>query len=261
MAGELQSTWIDHIPVIWFEPEGPARSRKLVIFLTGLSGTKADTVAYLKDFARAGCYALSFDAWEHGERTRLSGAQIIERTFGNFRRYMWVTIGQTALDTLRVMDWAVQALGVSEDVRMGGLSMGGDIALTAAGIDRRIRRVGAVVATPDWKRPGMLDLRSPEKILLPTGTPDAYARAFYERLDPITHLAHYAHAPLIRFICGAADDHVPPEAAQRFKAALSELYPAAAQNVTIDLLPGLNHITMGQHEDRWRADLIRWLAE
>jgi len=257
----MQSTWIDHIPAIWFEPETPSTARKLVIFLTGLSGTKESVAPQLQDLARAGCVALRFDPWEHGERTRLTGGEIIERTFGNFRRHMWVTIGQTALDALRVIDWAIHTLGVDGgDVRMGGLSMGGDISVAAAGLDRRITRVGAVVATPDWKRPGMIDLRSPEKTPLPTGAPDAYALAFYERFNPITHLEQYAHAPAIRFVNGAADDHVPPEASLRFKAALSELYPAAGENVTVDLLPGLDHIGVGQHADLWWPGLAGWLA-
>ena len=55
---------------------------------------------------------------------------------------------------------------------------------------------------------------------------------------PITQLSHYARGPEIRFVNGEKDDNVPPEAAFRFKSALAELYPQAAQNVTIDLLPG-----------------------
>jgi len=144
---------------------------------------------------------------------------------------------------------------------MGGLSMGGDISLTTAGIDPRVRRVGAVVATPDWLRPGMLDLRMPDKPPLPPGTPDAYSRQFYELFNPITHLAQYARAPQVRFILGQQDDHVPPEAAYRFKAALAELYPRAAENITIDLLPGLDHGGVGRASAEWWPGLLSWLAE
>ncbi len=260
MANELQSTWIDHIPAIWLEPQPPQPRRRLAIMLTGLTGNKESVTPLLSDLANAGFIALSFDAWEHGERTKLTGEQIGARTFGNFRRYMWATIGQTALDTLRVIDWAIANLGVEEQVCMGGQSMGGDIAVTAAGIDPRIRRAAAVASTPDWLRPGMMDLLNKEKVLLPTGTPDAYSRKFYELFNPITHLAHYAHAPEIRFINGEKDDHVPPEAAYRFKSALAELYPRAAENITIDLLPGLDHISLWHAKDQWWPGLVAWMA-
>jgi uncharacterized protein len=260
MSSEPQTAWIDHIPAVWYEPEEPQARRRLALFLTGLTGTKESTLANLQDLARAGFVALSFDAWEHGQRTALTGKEVGERTFGNFRRYMWVNIGQTALDTLRVIDWAIERLGVEPEVCMAGLSMGGDISVTAAGIDHRIRKVGAVVATPDWLRPGMLDLRDPAKSPLPVGQPDAYARAFYERYNPITHLAHYAHAPQIRFINGALDDHVPPEASYRFQVALTELYPAAGAAVQIDLLPGLDHMGVGRAAEQWWPGLVEWLA-
>lgn len=260
MTDALNSTWIDHIPAVWLEPRSPQPSRRLVIFLTGLSGSKESVTPYLTDLAKAGFFALSFDAWEHGERTSLPSKQVGARTFGNFRRYMWVNIGQTALDTLRVIDWAIANLGVEARVCMGGLSMGGDISIAAAGIDPRIRRVGAVVATPDWLRPGMMDLMDKARGLLPTGTPDAYARKFYELFNPITHLSHYAHAPEIHFVNGEKDDHVPPEAALRFKSALAELYPQAGENVSIDLLPGLDHFGVGNASAQWWPGLVEWLA-
>ncbi len=260
MANIPTTTWIDHIPAIYLEPQIPPPIRRLVIFLDGLSGRKENLLPYLTDLAEAGFIALSFDAFEHGERTTMTQGQIIERTFGNFRRYMWPIIGQTALDTLRVIDWAIANLGVEPQVSMGGISMGGDISITAAGIDPRIRRVGALVSTPDWLRPGMTDLRKEGHPPLPPGAPDAYARHFYEQYNPITHLAHYAHAPRIHLINAENDDHVPPEAAFRFKSALAELYPQAAEAVTIHLLPGRDHATAGGAKDQWWPALIKFFT-
>lgn len=260
MNADIHSTWIDHIPAIWLEPRAARPDRRLAIFLNWLGGSKENLLPYLTDLAHAGFYALSFDCWEHGERSGTS-AQVGERTFGNFRRHMWVNIGQTALDTLRVIDWAVAGLAVEPQVCMGGLSMGGDIAVAAAGIDARIRRVAAVGATPDWLRPGMLDFRVEGHPPLPVGTPDAYARYFYEQFNPITHLAHYTHAPEIYFFNGEKDDHVPPEASQRFKSALAELYPAAAEKVTISLLPGLDHGGLFSASTQWWPAALDWLSQ
>ena len=168
-------------------------------------------IPFLQDLAAAGFVALSFDPWQHGEQDTESPAELASRVCGNFRRHMWPILGQTTLDTLRVIDWALANLDVDAGVYAGGLSMGGDIAVAAAGIDHRIERVAAVVATPDWLRPGMHDLFEPHKLLSP-GEPDAYARYFYDHLDPMTHLAAYPRGPAVYFVCGERDTHVPPDA-------------------------------------------------
>src|SRR5260370_33684101 len=80
---------------------------------------------------------------------------------------------------------------------VGGLSMGGDIAAAAVGLDHRVERVAAIIATPDWLRPGMQDLFNPGTVL-PPGEPDAYAQYFYDHLNPLTHLAAFVHGPAIK---------------------------------------------------------------
>ena len=65
----------------------------------------------LKELAGAGFVAVGFDAWQHGERATESRDQILERVFGGFRRRMWPMLGQTTLDALRVIDWALAELG------------------------------------------------------------------------------------------------------------------------------------------------------
>ena len=97
--------------------------------------------------------------------------------------------------------------------------MGGDAAVALAGIDDRISRVGAIVATPDWTRPGMRTLgEHPE--LIDQGQADAYARWFFHALDPMTHLKAYERHVAIRFLCAGEDQHVLPEGALRFRADL-----------------------------------------
>lgn len=231
---------VGHIPVLWFAPATRRPNTKLVIWLNGLSGTKEQMQPYLEELAAAGFVALSFDAWQHGERGTETQADLLARVFGNFRREMWPILGQTTLDTLRVIDWAVTTLDVDSDIAMGGVSMGGDIAVAAAGIDRRIRRVAAIMSTPDWLRPGMQDLFHPGA-LLPPGEPDAYARYFYDHLNPLTHLDAYAHGMAITFECGADDTHVPPDGALRFQAALHAHSPTATERIRVNLVPGAGH--------------------
>jgi hypothetical protein len=55
----------------------------------------------------------------------------------------------------RMLDWVDEHFGVAGPGVAGGVSMGGDVAVALAGVDPRIDRVAALVATPDWARPGM----------------------------------------------------------------------------------------------------------
>jgi hypothetical protein len=58
---------VGEIPVVYVAPRGEDR-KKLVIFLSGFSGNKEDCVPRLEELAALGFTALSFDAWQHGER-------------------------------------------------------------------------------------------------------------------------------------------------------------------------------------------------
>jgi dienelactone hydrolase len=241
--------WVDHIPVLWLEPGVQRPERQLVLVVTGLGGTKEGTIPLLKDIAAAGFVALSLDPWQHGERAVEPQEQLGKRVFSNFRRYFWPILGQTALDILRVIDWAIATLRVSPSVYMVGTSMGGDIAVTAAGVDHRIERVATVVTSPDWLRPGMQGSH---------GEPDTYAQYFYDHLNPLTHLENYAHSPAMSFVVGEQDTNVPPGGALRFQKALKERYPAAGDKVQVKVVPGKNHFDFVA-PDLWWAESLAWL--
>lgn len=253
-----QSIWIDHIPATWVEPVARSQPRCLIIFLPHFTGSKEQVSAFLKELAADGFVALSFDPWQHGERGTETREEMTARVFGAFRRHMWPILGQTTLDTLRVVDWAVSALGVEPDVRIGGLSMGGDIAVAAAGLDHRIKRVTAVVSTPDWLRPGMHDAFNPSQ-LLDQGNADAYAQYFYDQLNPSTHLGRYSHVPAINFYCGEKDTHVPAALAFNFQTALRRKYPEKSANVSIDLIPDLTHLDV-RDPSRWWPECFHSLT-
>ncbi len=250
---------MDHIPILWLEPPLGGPARQLVVALPGLSGTKESMVTpFLQDLAARGFVALSFDPWQHGERGTEDREQMSRRIFGNFRRHFWPILGNTAVDALRVIDWAVAELGVVPPVYVVGTSMGGDIAVAAAGIDHRIRRVATVVSTPDWLRPGMQDSRNPGAAAS-QGAPDSYSQYFYDRLNPLTHLEAYTHGPAISFVCGEQDTHVPPDGALRFQMALRKAFPAAADNVRVKLVPGKGHLDFVKPE-LWWAESLAWLT-
>ena len=254
-AREAQSTAVDHIPTLWVMPKRRPSRARLVIWLPYFTGKKEEMLPYLRDLADGGFVALSFDPWGHGERGSESGEQLAARVFGNFRRHMWPILGQTALDALRVIDWSIEHLPVADRIAVGGVSMGGDIAVAIAGLDRRVGRVATIVATPDWLRPGMSDIQEPDKLLDP-GEADAYAQFFYDRIDPLSHPAHYAHCPAMTFECGALDTHVPPDGALRFKTALQDVYQHCLDRLRVNLHPGTNHDSA--NPALWR-NCLEWL--
>lgn len=106
VADELsgESGWVEHIPVRWIKPTARSGPSRLIIFLPHFSGTKEQTTGFLRDLAREDFVALSFDPWQHGERGMETSAQMLERVFGAFRKRMWPILGQTTLDTLRVIE-------------------------------------------------------------------------------------------------------------------------------------------------------------
>jgi len=118
--------------------------------------------------------------------------------------------------------------------------MGGDVAIATAGTDRRIWCVAAMLATPDWLRPGMKDFTDPE-IEFGQGEADTYARFFYDRFNPLTHLESYAHLPNITSECGAQDTLVPPDGASRFQEALKSIYGSEATRLRVNLHPNTGH--------------------
>ncbi|OAS21543.1 alpha/beta hydrolase family protein [Paenibacillus oryzisoli] len=226
---------VDHIPIIWEEPDGE-RNGHLVIWLPGLTGGKDGLRPHLRMFADAGFIALSYDPYEHGERMRESRELFIGKLRSNKRRYFWPMIAMTAEEYPRVIDWAVERFGLTGSVMAGGISMGGDIALVAAGLDNRITAVAACISTPDWLRPGTDEEES---------HPDTYAWNCYHRCNPLSNTSKYEHAPAIRFLNGAKDGHVPPDGAHRFRAAVLNHYAACPERFEITEFDAAHQFTDG----------------
>lgn len=204
---------VDAIPVIYSSPSAEADRHQVAMFLPYLGGTKEAVAPQLARLADRGFTAVSFDPWRLGERGDGDGRAVMNQVFSNFRRYMWPILGQSTLDAVHVLDWATERFDVAAvNIVAGGLSMGGDISVSLAGIDQRLTRVAAVVATPDWTRPGMTRVDEPGSII-DQGQPTAYGAWLYNELDPATHQHRYAHGPAIAFELGADDTHVPPAAA------------------------------------------------
>jgi dienelactone hydrolase len=240
-----QTTWIDHIPALWIEPEAETAPRKLVIWIPYFSGCKEEMEPYLRELAAHGFYALSFDPWQHGERATETSQALQARVFAQFRRHMWPILAHSTLDAMRVMDWAVKRWNIQRGISIGGISMGGDVAVAAAGVDTRVTCAAAIVATPDWTRAGT-DISPSES--------DTYSQFLFDLFNPLSHLDRYRHLPAIDFECGAEDPHVPPAGALQFRDALQETYRSHPDRLRVTLHPGTTHMAtdlMWQNSREW----------
>lgn len=237
----FQRATVDGVPVIFVTPDA------------------ADDRHQLARLADVGFTAISFDPYRLGERGDGDDRLVMESVFAHFRRHMWPILGHTTLDAVRVLDWATERFPVRpDDVVAGGLSMGGDISVALAGIDHRVTRVSAVVAAPDWTRPGMTHVGEPGR-LIDQGEPTFYGQWLFSHLDPATHPHHYVHGPAIAFELGADDTHVPPKAARLFHDALRATAPLAAERMRVTEHAGLDHLGAAR-ADHVVAAAIDWLA-
>lgn len=241
----LRTALVGEIPVLWAEPP-QAGHRRLALWLHPFGGSKESVEPLLLDLARRGFVAVSLDAIHHGERQKEAGDALRARVRSNLRRHFWPILAQTADEVPQVIDWAQATFDVAPQVAIGGISMGGDSAVAAAAIDRRIERVVATLATPDWLRPGSVEAH---------GEADDVAWGLYRRHNPLTNLEGYRHCPAIAFECGEADRQVPPDGAIRFAEALRGAYANNPERLVVNLHRQVAH----SFNEGMRRRALDWL--
>lgn len=123
MDQQLQKKWVDGIPVQWVLPRESPGERRLIVFLPSFGGSNQQVADLLIDIAGRGSIGLSIDPWQHGDRGSESRDAIFARVFSAFRKNIWPILGQTSIDILRVIDWAIAGFHIQSPVRVGGLSM------------------------------------------------------------------------------------------------------------------------------------------
>ena len=231
MTTDLQTARLGDISLLWAEPAG-ARRRALVLWLHAFSWSKEDVAQQLVELAARGFVAVSWDLPQHGQRSDETPDEIRLRVRSDLRRHFWPILAQAAEEVPAIIDWAIAHFDGVGEICIGGISMGGDVAVVSAGIDHRITRVASVLATPDWLRPGSHE---------PQGAAGEEQWALYHRLNPLTNLARYRHGPAMLFVCGAEDRQVPPEGAEMFVAMLGDICVNSAGNLAIARQPEIGH--------------------
>lgn len=237
----MEDPWkrtVDGVPFCWRCPPTPTG---IAIHVPAFGQTKEQAAGVLEFLCRQGFASIVIDAFQHGERGCEDRAQINRRVFSSFRRSMWTIIGMTALDLPSIAEWARETIGSRLPIHLTGLSMGGDTVVAAAPLIQGVASINAVIATPDWTRPGMRDISS--GALIDQGLPDPRAQLLYDALNPLTHHDRYRDLP-IRFIVGEMDTHVPAEAASRFAAWVND----DGGRVSVIIQPGLSHLDFVKRE-------------
>lgn len=243
----IEFEYVDNIPIAFCRPDKEKSNNSIAIWLPYLGGDKETGAKELQKLASRGYFSISIDPWLHGERKGKLKKGIRSLVFNQFRAYMWQILGITTMDVFRVIDWAIDTFDLNDDVVVGGLSMGGDIAIALAGIDTRIRKVAAIAASPDWNRAGMTDVMDSKKII-EQGNPSNFGKWLYDKLNPMTTLESF-HRPLMLHIeLGELDTHINPQWTITFKKALCKNYSDADRNIEIVINEGCNHLSLIQRK-------------
>ena len=243
----IEFEYVDTIPVAFCRPNKEKSNNSIAIWLPYLGGDKQTGAKELQKLASCGYFAISIDPWLHGERKGKLKKGIRSLVFNQFRTYMWQIMGITTMDVVRVIDWAIDTFDLNDSVVVGGLSMGGDIAITLAGIDKRIKKVAAIAASPDWDRTGMTDVMDSKKII-EQGNPSNYGQWLYDKLNPMSNLDSFCKPLKLHIELGETDTHINPQWTIAFKKALYENYPEADSNIEIVINEGCNHLSLIQRK-------------
>lgn len=201
---QIEKSFLDGIPVCFVKPE---KILGIALWIPYLGGTCETCSNDLHAIATHNFLAISLDPWMHGERGRNRKNSIRTEALKHFRTLMWQVLGLTVLDCYKIVDWASGEFGVAENIVAGGLSMGGDIAISLAGIDKRIKKVAGVASSPDWYRNGMTDVMDSTKII-DQGDPSDFSQWLCDKLNPMINTENYKHNVTMQLEYGRKDSHI-----------------------------------------------------
>ena len=235
-----KSSVVDGIPVRVLAPPAGERSGKVALWIPRFGGDTSEAVPALRVLGNSGHLAVTMDPVLHGARAVESPQRLFKRTFSNFRRYMWSLMGGTALDCLRIIEWASEEYDCPNGVLTGGVSMGGDVALALAAVDPRVSHVAGIAMSPDWNRPGMTMIDTPGAIL-EQGSPTVESALLCGLFNPASNIGSFSRAVSVRFDSGHDDTHIQLGSILAFRDAVDALRADVHGKVEVRVHDKLNH--------------------
>lgn len=223
----------------WTRPDRPRAPA--ILFFPGLSANKEVQDGEAQSLAAHGIAAVVVDPPHHGARRsglldEMSGAQ------GDDAHRILLRIVREAIGEVPALVDELLARR-HPAVAIGGISMGAFIALGAAIAEPRLAAVVSILGSPDW---------TPKSGHVPDDLREAVAG------DPQRRMDRFAPRPVLLLNAGR-DQHVSPEPARRFQAALREQahYAGRPQDVVHHEYPESDHFV---REEDWRDLWARTLA-
>lgn len=238
---KITNTTIDNIPIGFCNPESP---RGIVLWIPYLGGNRETCNAEMKYIAAHNYVGITLDPWMHGERAGNTKPSIRTKAMKEFRKIMWQVLGFTTIDAYKTLDWATNEFNIQKNISVGGLSMGGDIAISLAAIDSRISKVAGVASSPDWNRNGMTDVMDSSKIL-DQGIPSEFSSWLCTHFNPMSNIDKYTREVSIQLEYGKKDTHISYKWAEDFKNSL-EKYKESKSIIEIIKNEDVNHISIIQ---------------
>ncbi|GIQ67755.1 alpha/beta hydrolase [Xylanibacillus composti] len=228
-----QKVWIDSpfgysLHAYWI-PSACQDSKKVMIFVHGVTHSLIGSVKYLPIFQKRGYHAFIYDHRRHGR----SGGTTT--TFGYMEKH----------DLKACVDWVQNQLGADAFIGIHGESMGAATALQHAAIDGRaafyIADCPYSDLTDQLAHRLKEDYRLPKLPLLHLANAFTRLRAkfWFSDVSPIRDIAHI-HTPVL-FVHGEEDRYVPTHMSlemYEIKPGMKQLYlvpeAAHAQAITVD---------------------------
>lgn len=127
-----------------------AAAKGTILFYHGFTACKEVNRRELHALAEAGFLAVGVDNWGHGER-RLADWEARFADPAHWESAFLDLVQRSVAEIPALVD-ALEARGLLKEGRLGlaGISMGGIIAYGAVPLEKRIRAIATIVATPKW---------------------------------------------------------------------------------------------------------------
>jgi pimeloyl-ACP methyl ester carboxylesterase len=228
----------------------------VAICLHCFRGAKEDLEPWCRDLAARGVFAISVDAYLHGERSvaGIFHGDNIASLGGEYS--IWVhqtSIARTAKDVSVILDALARRSDIDASrVAVTGMSMGASTAMVLAWREPRVRVVASIVGAVDF----WWDVTK-----LPPGPEQETRKASYgprlrELVGSIDPNSRFDRFPpkAICLINGGRDEYIDVESVRRFVANLQPLYQKEPNRLRFVPIPEAGHgvtAAMWQEAQEW----------